>query len=113
MTLTLKETIGQINEMAKENFEVAEWMLDVVNNTAGTSFGWLNGRVVMFDNPDASTAEKYMHCRDAYETLAKDEEVAIVPAVYDIAYELRADGGFICWIEVIKTEQCRKQRKEE
>lgn len=100
--MTLKEAIGQINEVAKEDFEVAEWMLDVVNNSVETSFGWLNGRVVMFDNPDASTAEKYMHCRDAYETLAKDEDFVIVPTVYDVAYEPFGDGECVCRIELRK-----------
>ena len=63
--MTMKETISKINKVAIDNFEVAEGMLEVVNDIMGTKFGWLNRRVVIFDNPDASTAEKYAHCHDA------------------------------------------------
>ena len=64
-TMTMQEVISKINGVAIENFEVAEGMLEVVNDIMGTKFGWLNRRVVIFDNPNASTAEKYAHCHDA------------------------------------------------
>ena len=51
--------------MAKVNFELAQTMLDGCNYHWGTSYGWLNGRVVVFDNPNATVAEKYAHCHDA------------------------------------------------
>lgn len=55
--MTLKETIKKINHVAYDNFEVAEGMLEIVNDIMGTKFGWLNRRVVIFDNPDASIEE--------------------------------------------------------
>ena len=60
-----KEIIQAINLMARVNFEVAQTMLDGCNYHWGTSYGWLNGRVVVFDNPNATVAEKYAHCHDA------------------------------------------------
>ena len=68
-TMTLKEAIKKINNVAYDNFEVAEGMLEIVNDIMGTKFGWLNRRVVIFDNPDASIEEKYAHCKDAWANL--------------------------------------------
>ena len=67
--MTLKEAIKKINNVAYDNFEVAEGMLEIVNDIMGTKFGWLNRRVVIFDNPDASIEEKYAHCKDAWANL--------------------------------------------
>ena len=44
-------------------------MLEIVNDIMGTKFGWLNRRMVIFDNPDASIGEKYAHCKDAWANL--------------------------------------------
>lgn len=65
----MKERISKINEVAQENFEKAQGMLEMFNDIYGTKFGWLNKRVVRFDNPDASTCFKYAHCHDAWAEL--------------------------------------------
>ena len=62
----MKERIKHINEVAQENFDKAQGMLEMLNEICGTKFGWLNKRVVFFENPDASVAEKYAHVHDAY-----------------------------------------------
>lgn len=62
----MKERIKHINEVAQENFDKAQGMLEMLNEICGTKFGWLNKRVVFFENPNASTAEKYAHAHDAY-----------------------------------------------
>lgn len=61
-----KEMIGKLNHTAQENFEKAKAMLDGINLALGTQYGWLNKRVVFFDNPNGSTAEKYAHAHDAW-----------------------------------------------
>lgn len=61
----MKERIQKINEVAQENFEKAQGMLEMLNEICGTKFGWLAKRVVIFENPNGSTAEKYAHCHDA------------------------------------------------
>ena len=63
--MTRKEVIQAINLVAKVNFEVADAMLEGWNYHWGTAYGWLNKRVVIFDNPNATVAEKYSHCHDA------------------------------------------------
>lgn len=63
--MTRKEVIQAINLVAKANFEVAHEMLEGWNYHWGTAYGWLNKRVVIFDNPNATVAEKYAHCHDA------------------------------------------------
>ena len=63
--MTRKEVIQAINLVAKANFEVAKAMLEGWNYHWGTAYGWLNKRVVIFDNPNATVAEKYAHCHDA------------------------------------------------
>lgn len=65
----MKERINKINEVAQENMEKAECMLDMFNDIYGTQFGFLNRRVVMFQNPNGSVAEKYSHCMDVYTLL--------------------------------------------
>ena len=65
MRLT-KAQVQNLNETAQDDFELAQKVLDSLNLMLGTKYGWLNKRVVWFENPDASTAEKYAHCYDAY-----------------------------------------------
>lgn len=65
MTKMTKEMIGKLNNMAAENFEKAQAMLDGINMILGTEYGWLNGRVVFFDDT-SSVARKYATAHDAY-----------------------------------------------
>lgn len=62
----MKERIKRINEVAQENFDKAQGMLEMLNEMCGTQFGWLAKRVVIFENPNGNTAERYAHCNDAY-----------------------------------------------
>lgn len=62
----MKERIKKINEVAQENFDKAQGMLEMLNEICGTKFGWLAKRVVIFENPDGSTAERYAHAHDAF-----------------------------------------------
>lgn len=61
-----KEIIVKLNTIAKEDFTKAKIMLEGINLALGTEYGWLNKRVVFFDNSNSSTAEKYAHSHDAY-----------------------------------------------
>lgn len=61
-----KEIIEKLNEIAQEDFNRAQSMLDGINLALGTKYGWLKKRVVFFDNPDGSVAERYESCHDAY-----------------------------------------------
>ena len=61
----MKERIKKINEVAQENFDKAHGMLDMLNEICGTKFGFFNKRVVIFENPDGSVAERYAHMHDA------------------------------------------------
>lgn len=65
----MKERISRINDMAQENWEKAQGMLEMLNEICGTQFGWLNKRVVIFENPNGTVAEKYAHCHDAWVNL--------------------------------------------
>ena len=65
MTKMTKEMIGKLNKMAAENFEKAQAMLDGINMVLGTEYGWLNGRVVFFDDT-SSVVRKYATAHDAY-----------------------------------------------
>ena len=60
-----KEMIGKLNNMATENFEKAQAMLDGINMVLGTEYGWLNKRVVFFEDT-SSAARKYATAHDAY-----------------------------------------------
>ena len=51
------------------NFEKAQGMLDMFNVIYCTRYGFLNKRVVRFDNPDGSAAERYAHCHDVWAEL--------------------------------------------
>lgn len=61
-----KEIIAKLNTIAKEYFTKAKIMLEGINLALGTEYGWLNKRVVFFDNSNNSTAKKYAHSHDAY-----------------------------------------------
>lgn len=61
-----KEMVKKLNTIAQEDFDRAQAMLDGINLVQGTKYGWLAKRVVWFENPDGSVAEKYAHCHDAY-----------------------------------------------
>lgn len=63
------EQIRKINAVAQENFDRAQGMLDMLNELSGLKLGWLAKRVVVFDNPDGSVAEKYASCHDAVAVL--------------------------------------------
>lgn len=60
-----KEMISNLNDMAIENFEKAQAMLDGINMVLNTEYGWLNRRVVFFDDT-SSAARKYATAHDAY-----------------------------------------------
>lgn len=60
-----KEMIGKLNNMATENFEKAQAMLDGINMVLGTEYGWLNKRVVFFEDT-SSVAREYATAHDAY-----------------------------------------------
>lgn len=60
----MKELIYKINH--EENWEKAQGMLEMLNLIYGTQFGFLNKRVVRFENPNGSSAERYAHCHDAW-----------------------------------------------
>lgn len=61
-----RSTIKKLNLIAEENFERAQAMLDGINLLLGTEYGWLGGRVVVFDNPYGTVAEKYAGAHDAW-----------------------------------------------
>ena len=60
----MKELIYKINH--EENWEKAQGMLEMLNSIYGTQFGFLNKRVVRFENPNGSLEERYAHCHDAW-----------------------------------------------
>lgn len=59
-----KKMISDINTIAQEDFEKAKAMLEGINMVLGTEYGWLNKRVVFFDDT-SSTARKYATAHDA------------------------------------------------
>lgn len=60
-----KEMIKKLNTIAKEDFEKAKAMLEGINLVQGSEYGWLNKRVVFFDDT-SSIARKYATAHDAY-----------------------------------------------
>ena len=66
-----REQIKIINEIAAVDFSKARGMLDGANMVLGTKYGFSKRRVVVFDNPDGSVAERYAHFHDAY-TIAEE-----------------------------------------
>lgn len=61
-----KSMISKLNEMAQVDFEKAQAMLEGFNLALGTSYGWVRKRVVWFEKPDGSNAEKFACAHDAY-----------------------------------------------
>ena len=70
-----RETIKKINETASENFERARGMLAMLNELAGTEFGWLNKRVVWFEDPGNGYSSG---CHDLWATMEGVNAVEIV-----------------------------------
>lgn len=60
-----REMISKLNEIAEENFEKAQAMLEGINLVLGTEYGWLKKRVVFFDDT-SSVAAKYASAHDAW-----------------------------------------------
>lgn len=60
-----REMIDKLNEIAEENFEKAQAMLEGINLVLGTEYGWLAKRVVFFDDT-SSVAAKYASAHDAW-----------------------------------------------
>ena len=61
-----KRIISKLNEIALDDFERADAMLDGVNLVLGTQYGWLKKRVVFFDNPNVLACDKYKNVHDAW-----------------------------------------------
>lgn len=62
-----REMIDKLNEIAEENFEKAQAMLEGINLVLGTEYGWLAKRVVFFDDiTTSSVAAKYASVHDAW-----------------------------------------------
>lgn len=61
-----KAIIKTLNTIAEKDFTKAQAMLEGINLALDTKYDFLNKRVVFFDNPNGSTAEKYAHAHDAY-----------------------------------------------
>lgn len=75
MTIT-SNLIQEINHVASENFDKARGMLDMLNTLCGTKYGWLAKRVIRFENPDGSVAERYARCHDLVAELRWEEKMA-------------------------------------
>lgn len=60
--MAMIDLVRMINH--EENYDKAEGMLQMLNAIYGTQYGLLNRRVVRFDNPCGSLAEKYSGCYD-------------------------------------------------
>lgn len=58
--------ISELNTIAAEDFEKAKAMLEGINLVLGTKYGWLAGRVVFFDKPNGTVAERYASAHDAW-----------------------------------------------
>lgn len=65
MKLT-RAQVATLNETAQNDFPKAQAMLEGMNMVLGTKYGWLAKRVVWFENPNGSVAEKYAAAHDAY-----------------------------------------------
>ena len=60
-----REMISKFNEIAADNFEKAQAMLEGINLVLDTEYGWLAKKVVFFDDT-SSVAAKYASAHDAY-----------------------------------------------
>lgn len=58
------DCIRKINRTALEDFNKAQGMLEMYNMIAGEKLGWFNCRVVEYDKPNGSVAEKYSSFHD-------------------------------------------------
>ena len=58
------ERIEKINEVAQTNWEKAQGMLEMLNEICGTQYGWFARRVVRFNKPNGTVAERYAHFND-------------------------------------------------
>lgn len=63
-TMTLKEIIYKINH--EENFDKAQEILELFNTINGTKYGFLNKRVIRFNDPEIGYAAG---CHDVWEEL--------------------------------------------
>lgn len=61
-----RKMIEELNAIAQEDFERANAMLEGINLVMNTKYGWLNKRVVFFDESGSSTCIKYRHAHDAW-----------------------------------------------
>lgn len=60
-----KNMISKLNSIAQDDFPKAQAILDGINMVSEVEYGWLNKRVVFFD--DKSTIHKmYATVHDAY-----------------------------------------------
>ena len=50
MMVLTREVVSKLNDVAQEDFEKAQAMLDGINMVLKTKYGWLNKRVVFFYN---------------------------------------------------------------
>ena len=53
-----RKMIEELNAIAQEDFERANAMLEGINLVMDTKYGWLNKRVVFFDESGSSTCIK-------------------------------------------------------
>lgn len=58
--------VSELNTIAAKDFEKAQAMLEGINLVLGAKYGWLNRRVVFFDKPNGTTAERYSSAHDAW-----------------------------------------------
>lgn len=63
--LMTRKQVSELNTIAAHDFEKAKAMLEGINMVLGTEYGWLNKRVVFFDDT-SSVARKYATAHDAY-----------------------------------------------
>lgn len=47
----LKDIVSSINALALTNFDAAKHLLEIVNDAHGTNYGFLNRRIVFYENP--------------------------------------------------------------
>lgn len=60
-----KKMISKLNSIAQDDFTKAQAILDGINMVSDVEYGWLNKRVVFFDDT-SSIARKYATAHDAY-----------------------------------------------
>lgn len=60
-----KNMISKLNSIAREDFGKAQAILEGINMISEVEYGWLNKRVVFFDDT-SSVSRKYATAHDAY-----------------------------------------------